>query len=275
MISDLKNKVSTKITSLERASLNGSGLKLTVVPKVVIVTGAASGIGLATAESFVNAGAKVFGCDINPAPSALASHENFEYLKINLTNETAGDDVVKGCLARFGDKIDGLLNVAGIMDTNNSVDTLQDAVWDKTIAINLTSPVKLMRAVVPVMKKHGGGSIVNVASKAGTSGAIAGVAYTASKHGLVGATKNVAWRFKNDGIRCNAICPGGSISMDDMDQDAYAAIKPVHELHTVWHTGQSSAPPQLLANVLLFLVSDMSAEMSGAIIPVDHAWSTI
>jgi len=71
------------------------------------------------------------------------------------------------------------------MDTNNSVDTLEDQAWDRTIAVNLTAPVRLMREVVPVMIKNGGGSIVNVASKAGMSGAVAGVAYTASKHGLV------------------------------------------------------------------------------------------
>ncbi|OKO92262.1 Levodione reductase [Penicillium subrubescens] len=95
------------------------------------------------------------------------------------------------------------------MDRNNSVDSLTDEMWDRCIAINLTAPVKLMREVIPIMREQKSGSIVNVGSKAATSGAASGVAYTASKHGLIGATKNVAWRYKQEGIRCNAVCPGG------------------------------------------------------------------
>jgi NAD(P)-dependent dehydrogenase (short-subunit alcohol dehydrogenase family) len=92
---------------------------------------------------------------------------------------------VKACIEAFGRRIDILLNVAGIMDLNHSADTVEDAMWDRVIAVNLTAPVKLMREVLVVMKEQGYGSIVNVASKAGTSGAVAGVAYTSSKHGLV------------------------------------------------------------------------------------------
>lgn len=107
---------------------------------------------------------------------------------MNLTEEGAPEKVVEEAIAAFG-RLDGLLNIAGVMDTNNSVDTLTDALWDRCIAVNLTAPVKLMRAAVPHMIKAGGGSIVNVASKAGMSGAAAGVAYTASKHGLVSRTR--------------------------------------------------------------------------------------
>ena len=92
---------------------------------------------------------------------------------------------------------------------------MSDEMWEKVMAVNLTVPVKLMREVVGVMKTQGdgekgnGGSIVNVSSKAGISGEVAGVAYTASKHALVGVTKNTAWLYKDDGVRCNAVCPGG------------------------------------------------------------------
>ena len=105
--------------------------------------------------------------------------------------------------------------MAGIIDRNEGVETLNDEVWEKVMAVNLTAPVRLMREVVGVMKTQGGGengkggSIVNVSSKAGISGAVAGVAYTASKHALVGVTKNTAWLYKDDGVRCNAVCPGG------------------------------------------------------------------
>lgn len=135
------------------------------------------------------------------------------------------------------DRVDVLVNVAGVMDNFSSADGVSDEVWERVMAVNLTVPVKMMRAVLPHMKERRDGVIVNVASTAGASGAVAGVAYTASKHGLVccshfsdgfcdiclregangaktndlgqiGATKNVAWRFRNDGIRCNAVLPG-------------------------------------------------------------------
>lgn len=117
----------------------------------------------------------------------MSSIQEFHFLKIDLTQPTAANTVVDSCLAAFGERIDALLNVAGVMDQNNSVDSLLDSNWDKVIAVNLTAPVKLMRAVVPIMIRGGGGSIVNVASKAASSGAVAGVAYTASKHGIVSA----------------------------------------------------------------------------------------
>jgi NAD(P)-dependent dehydrogenase (short-subunit alcohol dehydrogenase family) len=93
--------------------------------------------------------------------------------------------VIEACKTKYGDRIDVLLNIAGVMDTNNSVDTLDDAMWDRVIAINLTAPVKLCRAVIHTMLRQGSGSIVNVASKAGISGSASGVAYTSSKHGIV------------------------------------------------------------------------------------------
>ena len=102
----------------------------------------------------------------------------------------------------------------------NGTSAGETRVWMKTqcrggdvrlelLSVNLTVPVKLMSAVLSSMKEHGGGSIVNAASYASVSGAAAGIAYTASKHGLLGATKNVAWRFYKEGIRCNAVAPGG------------------------------------------------------------------
>jgi NAD(P)-dependent dehydrogenase (short-subunit alcohol dehydrogenase family) len=112
----------------------------------------------------------------------------------------------------YGPKIDVLANVAGVMDAFGSADTVTEAEWGRVISINLTVPVQLMQAVLPSMKENKSGSIINVASYAAISGASAGVAYTASKHGLVGATKNVAWRFHEQGIRCNAVLPGGKSS---------------------------------------------------------------
>lgn len=176
--------------------------------KVVIVTGCSSGIGLATTQILLARQAKVFGIDISPFKQDVDS-EAFTFHQVDLTKPKAAEEAVAACVQKFGPKIDVLANVAGVMDAFASADTVKEAEWDRVLAINLTVPVRLMAAVLPSMKEHKAGAIVNVASRAATSGAIAGVAYTASKHGLVGATKNVAWRFHAEGIRCNAVLPGG------------------------------------------------------------------
>lgn len=109
----------------------------------------------------------------------------FQFHKCDLASPTGPADAVKACHAVFGPRIDILQNIAGIMDTYNSADTFTDGTWDRVIAVNLTGPVKLMREVLQAMKSQGSGAIVNIASSSGTSGNWAGVAYTASKHGIV------------------------------------------------------------------------------------------
>jgi NAD(P)-dependent dehydrogenase (short-subunit alcohol dehydrogenase family) len=155
--------------------------------KVVIVTGCSSGIGLATSLLFLDRQARVFGIDISPFKHALsaAQEESFCFHQANLTESTAAQDSVAACTAKFGPKIDILVNCAGITDGWSSADTIQEAEWDRVLAVNLTAPVRLMTAVLQSMKEHQDGAIVNVCSKAGNSGATAGIAYTASKHGLV------------------------------------------------------------------------------------------
>jgi NAD(P)-dependent dehydrogenase (short-subunit alcohol dehydrogenase family) len=142
-----------------------------------------SGIGFASAQILLEQGAFVFGVDI--APSANAEHERLRFLSQDLTAMDAPEAVVAECQAAFGGRIDALLNIAGVMDNCSSVATISDLHWEHVMAINVTAPVRLMREVTKVMRKQKSGSIANVSSKAGISGAVAGVAYTASKHALV------------------------------------------------------------------------------------------
>jgi len=153
------------------------------------VTGVSSGIGLKSAQALLAANASVFGIDISPKPQDLATNPRFSFHQCSLTQLTAAADIVKACTEAFGPRIDILQNVAGVMDTYNSADTVSDASLDRMISVNLIAPIKLMRAVLPAMKKQGSGAIVNVASAAGTSGIFAGVAYTASKHGIVSGSE--------------------------------------------------------------------------------------
>jgi NAD(P)-dependent dehydrogenase (short-subunit alcohol dehydrogenase family) len=153
--------------------------------KVVIVTGCSSGIGLATARLFLERKALVFGIDVGTKPQKLADeHETFTFHQANLTENRAVDEAISRCHQQHG-RVDVLVNCAGVSDGWSSADTIHEDEWERVMAINLTVPIRLMKAVLPFMKEQKGGSIINVASKAGVSGASAGIAYTASKHGLV------------------------------------------------------------------------------------------
>lgn len=154
---------------------------MTIQIQVIIVTGSSSGIGLVTATIALNEGARVLGVDVSPASESILDNDNFKFFQCDLCHESAPDQIIENCAEAFGRRVDGLLNIAGVMDLNQSVDSVSDAMWERCIAINLTAPVKLMRAVIPIMREQRSGSIVNVCSKAALSGAVSGVAYTASE----------------------------------------------------------------------------------------------
>jgi len=252
--------------------------------KTAIITGCASGIGLATAQLFLSHQYEVFGVDISEMDYAKIEErdqERFHFHRADLLKEGECDEVVRIVVAEYGDKIDVLANVAGVMDAFAAADVYKDDEWDKVIGVNLTVPTRMIRAVLPIMKARKTGSIINISSKAGLSGASAGLAYTASKHGLLGVTKHTAWRFRHEGIRCNAIMPGGvdtnisqSMTKENFDQQAFGHLAPVHALNMP----PGEKPPMQasnIANVILFLASDAASMINGASIPVDQGWSVI
>jgi len=114
-----------------------------------------------------------------------------------------------------------LCNNAGVMDYMQGVGELSDDIWRRVLSINLDGPMFTCRRAVRYMLTHGGGSIINVGSTASLHGGAAGAAYTASKHALVGLTRSTAWMYAKKGIRCNAICPGGTATNigETMPQD--------------------------------------------------------
>ncbi|KAL5115786.1 hypothetical protein ACEQ8H_006281 [Pleosporales sp. CAS-2024a] len=254
--------------------------------KVVIVTGCSSGIGLATARLFLQRQAHVFGIDVSAIPHNLADEHNdkFVFHQANLSDSQAAIEAVTHCLEQH-DRVDVLVNCAGVSDGWSSADTLHEDEWERVMSVNLTAPIRLMKAVLPIMKAQKSGAIVNVASKAGMSGASGGIAYTASKHGLVGATKNVAWRFHQEGIRCNAVLPGGvatnlasSVQMEYFDSAAFNTFFPTVQMH-LGKDSEGAPVPVIgvddVARGIAFLASDEAKMINGAMVPIDNAWSTL
>jgi NAD(P)-dependent dehydrogenase (short-subunit alcohol dehydrogenase family) len=253
-------------------------MPLTLSDRVVIITGAGSGIGRAAALQAAAAGAHVVVADLNEGAAA----ETVELITQagGAASASAGDVADQATVHRIvadastHGKIGGLVNNAGVMDLFAGAAETDDATWERCIRVNLTAPFLLVRAVLPHLLEAGTGSIVNIASEAGVRGAAAGAAYTASKHGVVGLTKNTAYTYGKRGIRSNAVLPGGvetnimsSIDPSKINQDGLGAIGPVHQ------SAVRNAKPDEIAALVTFLLADEAINVNGAIVPSDGGWS--
>jgi NAD(P)-dependent dehydrogenase (short-subunit alcohol dehydrogenase family) len=249
--------------------------------KVAIITGAASGIGLAMATAFAAEGARLVVTDwhaerlgetvrmIQASGGAVVSAQG------NIADQATAEGLIDLALSAHG-RLDVLCNNAGVMDYMQGIGELSDDVWRRVMSINLDGPMFATRRAVRHMLQHDGGSIINTASTAAIHGGAAGVAYTASKHALVGLTRNTAWMYATRGIRCNAICPGAtkthiseSMPADRLDPSgaaraqAFAALTPAY------------LEPSDIAGLALFLASDDSRHINGTIIPADGGWAAV
>jgi NAD(P)-dependent dehydrogenase (short-subunit alcohol dehydrogenase family) len=241
----------------------------------VVVTGAGSGIGLASAIRFAAEGARVVGCDISDSRAdegtrAIESAGGRGEVIVADISTAEGCAELVGHAIEVNDQIDVLANVAGIMDSFLPAGAVDDATWRRVFSVNLEGPMMLIRAVLPGMVERRSGSIVNVASLGGVKGGTAGAAYTASKHGLVGLTRSVAWYYAQDGIRCNAVCPGGvrtNIEAVPREREHVERLGPIHA------SARRLAEADDLASLISWLGSDEAADVNGAIIASDGGWS--
>ena len=240
--------------------------------QVVIVTGAGSGIGRATAIRFASEGATVIASDV--------FQNRLDELKTDLPDldivTVAGDvsleETAQTLLATAGGRVDVLANVAGIMDSFIPLAEIDDATWERVFAVNLTSIMRLTRAVLPGMVEAGRGAIVNVSSEASLRASASGVAYTASKHAVNGLTKSVAVLYGPKGIRANAVAPGAVRTNIEAPFKSEWAQQRLEPLMAVIPT---LAEAEELAASITWLASSDASNVNGVILPVDGGWAAI
>ena len=247
--------------------------------KVAVVTGGASGMGEAICRLFAKEGAKVVVADYNfEGAEKVASEINTETpdaataIKTDVSIETDINAMIDTAITFFG-KVDILINNAGIMDGFEPVGEVTNARWDRVFAVNVNGPMYASRKAIQYFLEQGHGNIINIASIGGLQGGRAGAAYVASKHAVIGLTKNTAFMYAKKGIRCNAIAPGavatniaqsmGNISTFGQETTGVGmAINPAFGM------------PEQIASVALFLASDDASFVNGAIVTADGGWTS-
>jgi NAD(P)-dependent dehydrogenase (short-subunit alcohol dehydrogenase family) len=241
--------------------------------RTAIVTGAGSGIGRATALRLAREGARVVAADVSAErlDALVAEFPDLDLVPVvgDVTSETG----VSAVVAAAGERIDALANVAGIMDAFLPPSEVDDATWDRVLAVNLTAPMRLVRAVLPAMTAVGKGAIVNVSSEASLRASASGVAYTASKHAVNGLTKSIAFFHGPQGIRANAVAPGAvatNIEAPVRSELAARRVGPV--LQTVV---PAPATADQLAASITWLLSDDAVNVNGVVLPSDGGWSAV
>ena len=234
--------------------------------KVALITGAARGIGKAIALKFASEGADIAFTDLNINEAAEQTLKEIEAHGVkakayasNAANYDETHEVVKEILAEFG-HIDVLVNNAGITKDGLMM-RMSEQQWDAVLTVNLKSAFNFIHACTPIMAKQRGGSIINMSSVVGVSGNAGQCNYSASKAGLIGLAKSIAKEMGPRGIRANCIAPGFIIT--DMTN---ALPEQVREEWAKQIPLRRGGTPEDVANVALFLASDLSGYVSGQVI---------
>lgn len=247
--------------------------------KVAVVTGASSGMGREIAYVFAKEGAVVYAAArrLEKLEELAEKTKDFEGKIIpvssNLINQEDAEKLIEYAYSDSG-KLDILVNNAGIMDDFSGVGDVNDEMMNKVFDLNVFAPFYTSRKAVNIFLKEGKGVIVNIASIGGLYGARAGAVYTASKHALVGLTKNTGYMYAKKNIRCNAICPGAIETdigsgeyMKHVNQDGINTI-----MANIGGNPRSGSPAEI-AEIAVFLASDESSLINGQCLAADAGWT--
>jgi NAD(P)-dependent dehydrogenase (short-subunit alcohol dehydrogenase family) len=242
--------------------------------KTVIVTGGALGIGQASAEILAERGARVaiFDWDeqsgLETCKKINSNGGNAIFEKVNVADFEAVSEAVNKTAETFG-HINALVVSAGIQRYGTAISTT-DEQWNEVLDVNLKGAWNVAKAGIPFLQKHGGGAIVNVSSVQALATQQHVLAYTVSKHGMVGLTRSMAMDFAKENIRANCVCPGTvdtpmlkwAASLDPNPQSVYDACNAMHPLGRI-------AQPKEIAEVVVFLAHESSSFVTGAVWTVD------
>lgn len=244
--------------------------------KSIVVTGASSGMGKAIVERFVKEGANVVAVARRKerldalAASLQEAAGRIVVMKGDISLREDNEAMIECALSSFG-KLDVLVNNAGVMDDMSPIGDVEDERYERVMKTNVYGPLCAMRKAVEVFLKQGnGGNIINIASVGGMR-SVAGAVYCASKAALISMTKNTAYMYMPQGIRCNAIAPGGieteiSTSMGQPNMAGYG------RLQAILAAAPKPGPAESIANAALFLAGDESAYINGDVLVVDGGW---
>jgi len=237
--------------------------------RIAIVTGAGSGIGRAVAQRLANDGATLVLGDRNVEgveQTARDIGERATAVSLDVADEASSRAIVERALSLHG-KLDIVCNIAGVLDFGRFAD-LDANRWDRVISVNLTGVYNMCRAAMPHLIETKG-NIVNMASAAGLVGVPYNAAYTASKHGVIGLTRSLALEFSKEGVRVNAVCPGG-VKTPMLEQTPPENIDWSMVMRSAsWLNDGEMSDPADIANAVAFLASDHARMISGSAMAVD------
>jgi NAD(P)-dependent dehydrogenase (short-subunit alcohol dehydrogenase family) len=245
--------------------------------KVAVVTGAGSGMGKAIAILYAKEGAKVIAADINletlnKVVGEITTNSGVATaIMADVAKEQDVQNMIDMAVNTYG-TLDILVNNAGIMDNFVPAADVTDELWEKVFAVNSTGPMRATRRALPIFIKKGSGIIINIASAGGLFGSRAGAAYTASKHAVIGLTKNVGFQYAKLGIRCNAIAPGAvntNIGSTINAPNKFGMERAMAGINLNPRVGE----PEEIAKIALFLACDDSSLINGTVITADLGWT--
>ena len=244
--------------------------------KVALITGAASGIGRATAVLFAREGAGVAVLDVDEDGGAETARVIGDcggravFWRTDVSQEADVRAAVEASVKEFG-RVDILVNNAGIVNMAGAIDTsLED--WDRVLNVNLRGVFLCCKHAIPHMIRQGGGSIVNVASIGSLVAVMAHAAYNASKAGVVGLSRQMALDYGPSNVRINCVCPTSTDTPLVRKAGAGSrALKAMAELHPL----RRITEPEDIAYAALFLASDEARSITGVVLPVDAGWTVV
>lgn len=250
-----------------------------VTGKIALVTGGGAGIGRATAKTFAAEGAKVVVSDVNQE----AGEETVKmiekaggtalFVAADVSKKADVSDLIAKTVAAYG-RLDCAVNNAGIEGKIAPFAAQSEENFDAIINVNLKGTYLCLQAEIAAMLKTGGGAIVNLSSVAGLIGFSGLSPYVASKHGVIGLTKNAAIEYAASGIRVNAICPGGvdTRMLDSLAEQATSGAQTATQMMAPLHPMGRIGTPQEIADLIVWLASPRAGFITGTAIPIDGGY---